>query len=223
MAVNHSWGMRSTSGDDNQFGQMAEVYGNPSMRGTQMYAGQVFGTASIQDSFIGGYPVVCGSPFIGSSVVDEHARIIGHPWVQKSTVKGTAVVTDNATLIGAHVSDNARVMGTARVEYAMVADQAIITGTARVKGLRDSFLVIGGYIFLDRGEWTRAPLHYVCRSGLVVTESADGLVNVNCITNKPEKFLSKACDEYGRRLGMTIEEIQEVQYYVEKIDKERPK
>lgn len=206
MPVNHQWGLLSNDGryDNCSFWQEFETYGAPNLSNTKCLGGQIFGNTLIEDSVVVGTPIIAGANVIRRSVVAD-----------KSVVQGMCHLEDSV------VMGKSRVYGSAALTHTLVTDNAIVCGTAVIVGSEKNQIDITGYCYVDRGVWYRAPIHYVCTSGLVVTESADGLVNVNCITNKPSKFLSKYGRAYGKKLGMTEEEIDEVQYYVAKIEEER--
>lgn len=224
MPVNHIWGIRTTSGDNNQFGPEAEVFGEPDIKDSRIIYGRIMNKACVYGSLVSGNVLIAGDAVVNYSTIFGSATINGDVRLLESSVCDTAVVTDQAVVIRSDVMGNSRVFGNAYVKNARLKDEVIIRGNARLIGDEGSIVEVGGYVFIDRGVWNRAPLHYVCHlSGLVVNESEGDLVNVNCTTNTVKKWLSGAGRRYGTRLGMTSEELDEVQYYVETIAKETGK
>lgn len=208
MPVNHQWGLLSNDGtyENCVFSEEFETYGKIQIKNSECLGGKVMGNSLIADSILTGTPIISGANVIKRSVVADRAVVQGMCYLEDSVVMA-----------------DARVYGSASATHVLIGDDAIVCGTAVIIGSLNNPIDIVGHCFVDRGVWYRAPLHYVCKSGLVVAESAHGLVNVNCITNKPSKFLSKYGRAYGKKLGMTEEEIDEVQHYVEIVEKERYK
>lgn len=224
MPVNHIWGARSVQGVNNQFGQDAQVYGTPTIKDSRMLMGRVFDTADIENCTISGDIMIFGSPILINTVVIGKSVVGGQACLNSCTVSDMALVYENAHLQNCHVVGNARIHGEADVRNAMIGGEAIIKGTAKIFGQEGGVLEIGGYVYLDRGIWNRAPLHFVCEaSGLVVTESEGEQINVNCTTNTAKKWLNGAGRRYGKILGMTPAECDEALYYIELIAKETGK
>lgn len=224
MPVNHVWGARSVDGENNQFSQYAQVFGKPVIRNSRVMAGRIFNEPYINNCTLVGESLIFNSPRLDNTVVIDTPVIAGKAYLDKCTVAGNAVVLDNVSARNCMIMGKARISGNAILENAAIGDEVIIKGTAHIKGLAGGVLEIEGYVFLDRGVWTRAPLHYVChKSGLVVTESEGELVNINCTTNTAKKWLNGAGRRYGKMLGMTPEELDEVDHYTELIAKETGK
>lgn len=223
MPVNHLWGMRSVNGTDNQFGTTAEVYGVPEIENSRVIYGRVMNEAKVYDSLVSGNVLIGGEALVSRSMVLGNAIINGEAVVTSSSVCDNAVVTDRAAVELSDILGNSRVFENAYVKNARLKDEVIIRGEGRLIGVEGGIIEVGGYVFIDRGTWRRAPLHYVTSCGLVVVESVDNLVNISCITNDVRKILGKAGTRYGKIMGMTNEEIQEVQYCTELIAKETGK
>jgi NDP-sugar pyrophosphorylase family protein len=223
MPVNHLWGMRSTNGINNQFGESVEIFGKPAIRDSRIIYGTITGYGIIDNSIISGNVNISGSPIIKNTVIMGNAIISDTCTLTSSCVADTAVVTDMATVEMSDIFGNCKVSEKAYLRSVRLTDHVIIKGDARVVGVEGGILHIGGYVFIDRGTWRRAPLHFVSSCGLVVTESIDNLININCITNDVRKILGPGGRRYGRIMGMTPEEIDEVQGYAEIIAKETGK
>lgn len=221
--MSHNWGLRSGKGTykNSQFSRYFEAFGAPRIIGSHCLGGQVFGEPVITNTYMDGIPVVQGEAEITDSVILGSAKIIGSPVLTDSSVADFGVVADHAFLFQSDVAGNARVLDHAVLKNTMVTGNALIKGSAQIVGPKDGILEIGEYIILDRGLWTRAPIHFICNSGYSVTESENEYVTVSCTTNTTKKWLSGAGRRYGKLMGMTEEEIDEVQYYVEAIAKEK--
>lgn len=219
----HRWGHRSTNGVNNVFGAEAEVYGKPDIRDSRIASGQIFNSSIITDSTVAGSVVIGPYAIVTRSSVLGNSRVIDNALIENSTVSGNAVICGRAQAFSSDITDNAKVYDNARVQRVRMFGDAIVCGTAIVSAPEGVVLDLGYGVFLDRGLWHRAPLLFHTSTGRTVVESSDNLVNIGCVTNTSDKWLGGAGDRYGRLMGMSKEEIDEVRYYVEILEQEKKK
>ena len=209
MPVEHIWGIRSTDGTDNNFHEEVEIYGEPILTNNIFTGGKIFGEVVITGSMIGGNTVVAGKVQILDSNIMGNSMVMENCWVWKSHLSDSVVVTDRASVKNSVLYGDARVFGEATVKNAILGPGVIIKGTAKVIGPEKGFIHFNKPMTLDRGEWSRPPISFTTSSGLIVTESIDDMVKVNCQTAPVSKWLGGAGDRYGKQLGMTDEERRE--------------
>jgi hypothetical protein len=199
--MKHQFGHRSGSGDyqDVSWGENAETYGSPIIKKSSIAGGKVFG-GYIENSKLFNEVIVSGSPAITDSIVMHRA-----------------IVSDHAKCRNSILTDESRLIDYAMVNHVIMKEFAVIGGKAVVVGVHDERLVIGSYMNIDRGVWFKAPMHFVCSSGFVVTESIDNLVNVSCTTNTIEKWLGGAGRRYGKLVGLDEKQSDEIIGYIEEI------
>lgn len=208
---NHQWGFRSGTGDyrGSEFSEDAEIHGSPEITDCLIYGGNIFGTPTLRDSSLIGNPFISGKCGIIDSDVMGCSKITDLAVSVNSKHSGLSVLADKAIVFNSWLSGNCKVLESSVVNKCDISGNAVVCGNAVVMGCE-----LDGYMFLDRGLWERPPLSFICSSGLVVNESVFGYVNVSCITNKIEKWLGGSGDRYGKLLGMSSFELEEVRYYV---------
>lgn len=214
MRNSHVFGQRSKTANylgDTVFSEDVEIYGSPTLIDSILHGGYIFDKPWIDHSTIAEYAVIAGESFVVYSFVGGLAKVTGRPMVEGSSISGGSIVADTAVVKDSFVSLNARVFGDAYVENSTITGGAIVCGNAVVIGT-----AIEGNTFIDRGVWNRPPLSFTCKSGFCVTESTGDLINIHCITSPARKWL-KAGERYGRVLGLSEEDIREIDEYVNRI------
>lgn len=184
-----------------------------------MYGGgQVFGSPMILNSSISGYPRISGRPTINRSHISGTAQVLGMPYIKHSVLSGNCVVNGNPTIYSSEVGDNARILDNSALWFCRVTGNAMVTDTAKLVGTEDSPIELSNWDYVCEGRWTRRPLNYVASSGFVVSESVGRKVVINCTNNTVEKWLNRGAGRrYGRLVGLTNEQTDEIQYLVEQI------
>lgn len=209
--MKHVFGHRSGKGtyDAVDWGAgEAEVYGSPTIINSSVLRGKVFDTVTILNS------EVCGPR---DDLDFEEPTISGKSIVVNSKIFDGVVLADEAIVNNSLLYGASKVIENGNIRWCNMHDNAIVAGDAVVSGTEYSPVFLRHDVYIDRGFWNRAPLSFSCKSGYVVTESVDNLVNVSCTTNTIDKWLSGAGRRYGRILNMAEKEIDEIQGYVEMI------
>lgn len=196
----HQWGHRSERGIyiNNAFGKEAEIFGSPFIKNSMIMGGKILG-GRLVNCLMDGEPIFNGREAYSVELHDK-AMMIDHTYAWNSQLWGESRLLDKAHISAVSMFDNATVCGT-----------GIVIGTSKTN------VVLNGYDYIDRGIWYRKPVTYICESGFVVTENVEQLVTVSCTTNTVAKWLGGAGRRYGRILGLSESEIDEIQTYVSMI------
>jgi hypothetical protein len=216
--MRHQWGFRSQYGEygHSKFSEEAEIFGSPRIWDSLIYGfGQIFDNASVQWSSVSGYPRISGNAQVIHSHVSGIAQVSGNATVYYSIISDYAVVADKTLCVKSEVSDRSRILDKARVNNCLVKDFATVMGTAHVIGTRNNPIILDGHCFVDEGVWYRKPITFVCSSGFVVSESVGRKVVVSCTKADVDNWLSGKGRRYGKRIGLTPSQIDEIEYYVE--------
>lgn len=200
----HQFGHRSEKGTytNTNFSEEAEIYGSPILENCSIRGGKVLGQSILRASSMSDSPMVTDQ----AEVINSH-------------LYGRAMVADQSRVVSSVVADDAKVLDHARVDFTVMFDHSIVCGTGIVMGSLFSVVSLNGYAYIDRGVWTRPPITYITKAGFIVNENIDDLVTVSCTTSTCKKWLSGAGRRYGKLIGMSVEDIDEVEYWVKEIAK----
>lgn len=214
----HQFGHRSGRGtyENTKFSSNAEVYDAPKIKDSLIYGGRIFDTARIRNSSVAGYATISGNSWITNSHVSGLA-LVNNSNVYYSVVSGGAIIS-GGQVRDSEVSDSAKVLDLAVISHCRVDRFSIVCGTATVVGSRENPVILTEHDYLDSGTWYRPPVTFAASSGFIISEATGRDVVISCTKASVEKWLDKGAGRrYGKMVGMSPEEIDEVQYYTEVI------
>lgn len=198
--MQHQWGHRSGAGKyiNSTFGPNTEVFGSP----------------TISYSVLLDRAMVFGGQIMNSNISED--AIFNGSRLIHTVMRHRSVMADQACAFNSYLGDEARVLDKGSVSGVIMTGHATVCGTGIVIG-GSRHLILSGHDYIDRGVWFRRPATFISSEGRVVTENVGQLVTVGCTTNTVEKWLGGAGRRYGKIVGMTKAEIDEVQGYVEQL------
>lgn len=214
----HQWGHRSGKGkyENTKFSENAEVYDSPTIEDSLIYGGKIFNSPIIENSSMSGYPTICGETKIVNSHVSGFA-FVNDALIVNSTISDGAIVAGGSVLYS-DISGSAKVLDKAVVVHCEVDAFSIVCGDAIVRGTESNPVILLGHDYLDSGDWYRPPVTFAASSGFIVSEATGRDVVISCTKASVEKWLDRGAGRrYGKMVGMSPEEIDEVQYYTEVI------
>lgn len=214
----HQFGHRSGRGsyENTKFSSSAEVYDAPKIKDSLIYGGRIFDTAKIKNSSVSGYATISGDSYISNSHVSGFA-LVNNSYLLNSVVSGGAIIS-GGQVFSSEVSDSAKILDKAHLWFCRMDKFAIVCGNARVKGREDNPVILTEHDYLDSGDWYRPPVTFAASSGFIVSEATGRDVVISCTKASVEKWLDRGAGRrYGKMVGMSPEEIDEVQYYTEVI------